>query len=319
MFGNQYQVNYSGLRARPNYAQLIDYLQNGQETIRYPDRFAKQMRNSPYMTQLDGIEIMTQQNEIQKAQDKEAAIRALASRSNQTANVLRLTSSSQVQLTGGRMTGSSEMHQPNRSSGSVGSNDEFLSPTDVQNYDIGTPVRPEFLPKRLNMDGFTSEQQREMDEIIASLAQQDKRRINDIRNIARSGLVNLSKGNLAHKLVTGGREDVQESVAEADPVKPSSPVAAADSSFKSQRDESIERRKKEWASGSSSARNRETSPFTATPRPTSKGPNIMTLVDITQASGSQGSASGPARRERSRERLGLASASAGTQLDTVKE
>ncbi len=89
MFGNQYQVNYSGLRARPNYAQLIDYLQNGQETIRYPDRFAKQMRNSPYMTQLDGIEIMTQQNEIQKAQDKEAAIRALASRSNQTANELR--------------------------------------------------------------------------------------------------------------------------------------------------------------------------------------------------------------------------------------
>jgi hypothetical protein len=164
MFGNQYQVNYSGLRARPNYAQLIDYLQNGQETIRYPDRFAKQMRNSPYMTQLDGIEIMTQQNEIQKAQDKEAAIRALASRSNQTANVLRLTSSSQVQLTGGQMTGSSEMHQPNRSSGSVGSNDEFLSPTDVPYYDISTPVRPDFLPRQLNMDSFASEQQREMDE-----------------------------------------------------------------------------------------------------------------------------------------------------------
>ncbi len=89
MFGSQYQVNYSGLRARPNYAQLIDYLQNGQETIRYPDRFAKQMRNSPYMTQLDGVEIMTQQGEIQKAQDREAAVRALASRGGQTANVLR--------------------------------------------------------------------------------------------------------------------------------------------------------------------------------------------------------------------------------------
>ncbi len=86
MFGSQHQVNYSGLRARPNYAQLIDYLQNGQETIRYPDRFAKQTRNSPYVTQLDGVEIMTQQGEIQKAQDREAVIRALASRSGQTAN-----------------------------------------------------------------------------------------------------------------------------------------------------------------------------------------------------------------------------------------
>ena len=125
MFGSQYQVNYSGLRARPNYAQLIDYLQNGQETISYPDRFAKQMRNSPYMTQLDGVEIMTQQGEIQKAQDREAAVRALASRSGQTANALRLTSSSQVQLTGGRTTGSSQMYQANRASGSVNYNDVF--------------------------------------------------------------------------------------------------------------------------------------------------------------------------------------------------
>ena len=70
MFGNQYQVNYSGLRARPNYAQLIDYLQNGQETIRYPKRFAKQMRNSPYMTQLDGIEIMTKQMKFKRHRTK---------------------------------------------------------------------------------------------------------------------------------------------------------------------------------------------------------------------------------------------------------
>ena len=189
MFGSQYQVNYSGLRARPNYSQLIDYLQNGQETIRYPDRFAKQMRNSPYMTQLDGVEIMTQQGEIQKAQDRETAIRALASRSGQTANELRLTSSSQVQLTGGRMTGSSEMYQANRSAGSVNSNDDFSPPTDEQNYDISTPARPGFLPKQLSVGSFTNEQQREMDEIIASLEQQDEQRINEIRNIARTNLV----------------------------------------------------------------------------------------------------------------------------------
>jgi len=48
-----YAVNYNGLHKRPDYSQLLDYLQNNQDMIRYPDRFAKQMRNHPYLTQFD--------------------------------------------------------------------------------------------------------------------------------------------------------------------------------------------------------------------------------------------------------------------------
>lgn len=168
-------------------------------------------------------------------------MRALASRSGQTANALRAvegaTSSSQLQLTHGRMTGSSETHQiePVRdqmSSGSVVSGGEFLSPTDEQHYDISTPRRPPFLPRQLSMDSFTSDQQREMDELHTFLEQQDKRRINDIRNIARSGLVNLCKGNLVHELVT---EQPIESASPADPsyLSPSVAAAPADPAFSS--------------------------------------------------------------------------------------
>ena len=46
-------INPIGLRKRPSYEEAINYLQNDQEIVRYPDRYAKQLRESPWMTQLD--------------------------------------------------------------------------------------------------------------------------------------------------------------------------------------------------------------------------------------------------------------------------
>ena len=45
--------NYGGLRRKPPMEELVSYLSNHQETTRFPDREAKQIRNHPYMTQLD--------------------------------------------------------------------------------------------------------------------------------------------------------------------------------------------------------------------------------------------------------------------------
>jgi hypothetical protein len=62
-------INYKGLHKRKNYEQLLDYLQNNQDMIRYPDRFANQMRNHPYLTQFDSDEfglMQDQQKEIKK-------------------------------------------------------------------------------------------------------------------------------------------------------------------------------------------------------------------------------------------------------------
>ena len=43
----------SGLRQRPQMQQIVDYLNFGQEKMQVPDREAKQIRNHPFMTQLD--------------------------------------------------------------------------------------------------------------------------------------------------------------------------------------------------------------------------------------------------------------------------
>ena len=47
-------VDFAGLRKRQTYEEIINYLEHGQELIKYPDRTAKFLKDSPYLTQLDG-------------------------------------------------------------------------------------------------------------------------------------------------------------------------------------------------------------------------------------------------------------------------
>ena len=47
-----YKVNYQGLKKRESYNEIVDYLENKQEKINYPNRFAKQIRNSPELSNL---------------------------------------------------------------------------------------------------------------------------------------------------------------------------------------------------------------------------------------------------------------------------
>ncbi len=46
-------VDHTGLHKRPQMEQIVDYLANGQEHTKFPDREAKFIRNHPFMTQLD--------------------------------------------------------------------------------------------------------------------------------------------------------------------------------------------------------------------------------------------------------------------------
>ena len=62
------------LRKRPTYNEVIDYLENDQPKIKYPDRRATFLRNSPYLSQFDGdswIDLEEQENNISKEKLKE--------------------------------------------------------------------------------------------------------------------------------------------------------------------------------------------------------------------------------------------------------
>ena len=40
-------MKYNGLRKRGSYEEIVDYLANKQQKVKYPDRWAKRVRESP--------------------------------------------------------------------------------------------------------------------------------------------------------------------------------------------------------------------------------------------------------------------------------
>jgi len=80
----------SGLRQRPTFEGIVEYIAYGQETIKYPDRLAKFMRNHPYLTQLDGegmMEMQEQQENAWKEQVKEQRVKELSKASTSAPEV----------------------------------------------------------------------------------------------------------------------------------------------------------------------------------------------------------------------------------------
>jgi len=80
-------IVYSGLQPRPQMEQLVDYLANGQERVQFPNREAKQIRNHPFMTQVDFFDMQDEQsrawadqvrkNEAQQAAEQEKTSEAM--------------------------------------------------------------------------------------------------------------------------------------------------------------------------------------------------------------------------------------------------
>jgi len=72
-------ISIIGLRKKPTYDELVEYIDEDKDKIRYPNRAAKRLRESPELAFLDGeglVEIEQQQQNIVKAQQKEQAIRS---------------------------------------------------------------------------------------------------------------------------------------------------------------------------------------------------------------------------------------------------
>ena len=71
MFG----INYEGLKKRESYDEIIDYIQNKQDKIQYPDRTAKQLRNSPQLSNLlDGNGVGYEEMEKQQSNNTKELI-----------------------------------------------------------------------------------------------------------------------------------------------------------------------------------------------------------------------------------------------------
>ena len=59
-----------GLRKKPTFNEIIDYITHGQEVIKYPNRYFRQLRDSPWLSQIDGEDA----NDIEAQQQNQAKI-----------------------------------------------------------------------------------------------------------------------------------------------------------------------------------------------------------------------------------------------------
>ena len=59
-----------GLRKKPTFNELIEYITHGQEVIKYPNRYFRQLRDSPWLSQIDGEDT----NDIEAQQQNQAKI-----------------------------------------------------------------------------------------------------------------------------------------------------------------------------------------------------------------------------------------------------
>ena len=59
------QVNFTGLRKRPNYEEIVEELEDpkNKDKLKLPNRNAKQIRDSHFLTQLDGISMVELQEQ----------------------------------------------------------------------------------------------------------------------------------------------------------------------------------------------------------------------------------------------------------------
>ena len=90
-----FAANYDGLKKRETYDEIVEYLQYGQEKIKYPDRKAKQLRESPQLSNLldgDGqglMEMEDAQDRAMKNQQVEHLIREASKKNRVSAQLLR--------------------------------------------------------------------------------------------------------------------------------------------------------------------------------------------------------------------------------------
>ncbi len=81
------------LRRKPTFNELINYLEFEQPKIKYPNRDATFLRNSPYLSQFDGdswIDLEEQENNITKEKLKEEEVKKIVSENQSTAQVERV-------------------------------------------------------------------------------------------------------------------------------------------------------------------------------------------------------------------------------------
>ena len=80
-------IDATGLHKRPQMMQIVNYLENGQEKMTYPDREAKLIRNHPFMTQLDFFDMQEDQQRAWAGEERKKEAEQVATEQGDSAAI----------------------------------------------------------------------------------------------------------------------------------------------------------------------------------------------------------------------------------------
>ena len=69
-----YQINCKGLKKRESYDEIVYIIEAGGGKIKYPDRYATHLANSPYMKQIDAETLLDLQDQTLREQKEHISI-----------------------------------------------------------------------------------------------------------------------------------------------------------------------------------------------------------------------------------------------------
>ena len=80
-------IDDTGLHKRPQMMQIVNYLENGQEKMAYPDREARFIRNHPFMTQLDFFDMQEDQERAWEEEQRRQEAQRMAAEDGTSAAI----------------------------------------------------------------------------------------------------------------------------------------------------------------------------------------------------------------------------------------
>ena len=184
------------LKKKPTFNELIDHIVNDKDKIVYPNRFAKQLRISFALSQLDGEgmrQMEMQQINAMKEQQKEHILRQFAMNSNfEHGDISSLIGS-----------GTHEVHMPDQ--------DPEAMDTEPHLYNVAHDLTEEVD----NLRNMASAEQQVMQN---QMAQRDAQNAMNVRNELSQQQVGHERQlqELRHYLETGQRRQVQEVESQAE-------------------------------------------------------------------------------------------------------
>ena len=287
---------FQGLKLKPSFDQIVGYLENDQQFMSHPDRTYTRLKNDQYYSNLNmaGVNsINAQSDNLLKEQARQ------------------LDRTKQMQTLG--------LSQPQVAAANIASGSG--APIGQQ-FDIGTPPRPPFLPPRSSGRGSgatsgwatphvqSQDDPFDRDELMDRLEEARKKQEADEKAKMQQIQAQVADDALADDVAGDVTDDLMGRVFGS---------LQRSSSVESQLEEVRQRRSAEHRSESPVARNRGTSPYQARPRASSVGSQIRTLDDLRKGdAGQPASGSQDAPRERSRERVGRASGSADAMTSVLE-